>query len=372
MTLADYTEVAESAIRKPLLERNQGHDDSKGDQSQLPPTRETATKFKVRGIPNLGQTCFLTAAIHLARACEPFREALLQSPFPDQQVPADSDSADLSIATALRAAIMGVEDVKAQGSFEPDHLASTLEEVKGWDVNTQQDVTEIWLTFKEALHTCTNKAAREIYIYTYQYPATDNISPSANGNWASMLEHQSDSCGDRPFLGQTVIERICGSCKTAKPRTFATFGLLEVPMPPDVRSNTFGTTLSLSRLLDIKYQPTTVDAECDPCESMESFTESQMLTHLPDYPMLSLSRFEGTTTKIRDQVSFQVDGLNIHKFVLLEMRGDQSHLYDCRAVIHHRGDDLRAGHYVAYVRESLRDEESQQWILCHDEVMSFA
>ncbi|CAF9919317.1 hypothetical protein IMSHALPRED_004590 [Imshaugia aleurites] len=130
MTLADYTEVAESAIRKPLLVRNQGHDDSKGDQSQLPPTRETAIKFKVRDL-------LLDGGNPLARACEPIREALLQSPFPDQQVPADSDSADLSIATALRAAIMGVEDVKAQGSFEPDHLASTLEEVKGWDVNTQ-------------------------------------------------------------------------------------------------------------------------------------------------------------------------------------------------------------------------------------------
>ncbi|CAF9919320.1 hypothetical protein IMSHALPRED_004591 [Imshaugia aleurites] len=54
------------------------------------------------------------------------------------------------------------------------------------------------------------------------------------------------------------------------------------------------------------------------------------------------------------------------------MRGDQSLLYDCRAVIYHRGDDLRAGRYVAYVRESLRDEESQQWILYDDEVMSIA
>lgn len=88
--------------------------------------------------------------------------------------------------------------------------------------------------------------------------------------------------------------------------------------------------------------------------------------------MLSLSRFEETTTKIQDQVSFQVDGLNIHKCVLPEMRGDQSLLYDCRAVIYHRGDDLRAGRYVAYVRESLRDEESQQWILYDDEVMSIA
>ena len=298
---------------------------------------------------------------------EPFHNAITQTPFPNQTM-ADSVSVNndngkaLQLAKELRSAILWVEESEQQVPLEPVDLEKSLRAIKTeWHPNTQQDAFEAWQTFTEAFHTSTNKAKGDVA--TFQYPVEDGVLTSSDKNWQAILKHQSDSCGDRLFLAQYVIQRTCTSCQSPTELTFCTFTNIQVPKPMDVRSSAKrdGTAIPFEKLLAAKYRETLVDKNCDICDDRVNFSTSYLLTRLPEYLVFTLVRFEYGPIKnrINDPVEFAVDGLDMYEHVHPEMRATNTR-YDCRAVVHHRGGTMRAGHFVVYIQEELADGLGRQ------------
>lgn len=69
---------------------------------------------------------------------------------------------------------------------------------------------------------------------------------------------------------------------------------------------------------------------------------------------------------------FESDGLDLHKFIHPKKRTVKHSKYSCTAVVHHRGETMKAGHYVAYIREQLLDRKDTdtRWCLYDDRFVS--
>ena len=208
----------------------------------------------------------------------PFCEAVVQTPFPDQRIPESThvkneDASKLKLAKELRTAIIQISNTKVDGPFHPEKLERCLLAVKNdWHDNDQQDAHEAWMTIKGALHEITNKAKGEVA--SFQYPSTEDIAGSADSNWESILEFQSNSCGDRPFLGQYVMERWCTNCQKSKPVTFGTFTTLELTMPDSMRQTAMyaNRPLTIMDLLHTHYATEQIDVHCETCDEITSFS----------------------------------------------------------------------------------------------------
>ena len=85
-----------------------------------------------------------------------------------------------------------------------------------------------------------------------------------------------------------------------------------------------------------------------------------------------IARFEKglAGVKLKDRVHLEVNGLDVHDFVYPRKRTLDHPKYDCTAVVHHRGDTLRAGHYVTYLREDILVGKGSRWVIYDDEVVS--
>lgn len=378
ITFADFAQAAhtcmlESARAKGTLTQNP----SVNIKMTLPtgnnPRKDT---FAGRGIANLGQTCYLGATVQFATGCEPFFGAFVQTPFPDQKIPDSThgqseDAKKLMLARELRTILIQAEDTKADGPLNPEKLERCLLAVKqDWTRGNQQDAHEAWLTLQGALHACTNRA--EGQVESFQYPVNEDIVATADRNWDSIRKFQSDSCAERPFLGQYAMERACRDCGTPKPVTFGSSTVTHLKMPKRIRQAAViaNKPLTIMDLLHENYAAEIVELKCETC-GKSSFSQDESIMHLPQYLVFMIARFENGPdgVKFKDRVHFEVDGLDVHEFVHPRRRTLDHPKYDCRAVIHHLGDTLRSGHYVTYLREEKSDEEESRWVLYNDEVV---
>lgn len=92
-------------------------------QVNLPP----AQQHRARGLENLSQTCYLNAAVQFLRACKPFRDTVVMTPFQDQN---DSNKESLNLSEALSKTILEVENTTANGSFKATDLEQALLAIK--------------------------------------------------------------------------------------------------------------------------------------------------------------------------------------------------------------------------------------------------
>lgn len=212
------------------------------------------------------------------------------------------------------------------------------------------------MAFKEALHLCTNKVA-DVLVPNH-FPVDEDFAVSAERHWHSILNHEPNSYGERPFLGQYVMERVCEKCNAPKPRTFGTFTHLQMHILEAVMNfaSEKRKAIALQDLLSAKYETTRVDADCDNCGTLESFAEIQSITRLPEYIVFEIARFVfgHHAEKIKDSLTFEGCLLELKKYVSPQTRTQDSS-YRCQSIVHHRGDTMESGHYVACVREERTD-----------------
>ena len=360
ITLTEFVKAAHTCIYEPARAKGTLTQDPNVSRTLPVGKRQKKDIFGSRGITNLGQTCYLGATVQFATGCVPFCEAVEQTPFLNQTTHVKKkDASKLMLAKELRTAIIQIGNTKADGPFHPEKLERCLLTVKknDWDDNDQQDAHEAWMTLKGAVHESTNKAKGEVE--SFQYPSNEDIARSADSSWKSILEFQSNSCGDRPFLGQYVMERWCTRCQKSKPVTFGTFTTLELKMPDNTRQTAIDANkpLTIMDLLHENYATEPLEVQCETCDEITSFSQDHSITHLPDYLVFMVGRFvKGPAgAKLKDRVHFEVDGLDVHDFVHPKKRTLEHPKYDCTAVLHHRGDTMKAGHYVTYLREQTLD-----------------
>ena len=65
--------------------------------------------------------------------------------------------------------------------------------------------------------------------------------------------------------------------------------------------------------------------------------------------------FPGRTEKIRERIGFDLDGLDMTKYIQSHKEGDPPLIYDLFAVSNHYGN-LLGGHYTAYCKNRFKNK----------------
>ena len=307
-------------------------DSPKWDQ-KTPTTRS----ISVRGIKNLGQTCYLAASVRLIMSCRPLHDTIIDEKFQELS----------TITTKLMAAVREIPNPNETAPFEPRQLEKALHSFKPeWNPRKQRDATEDWSALIDAPHVCTNSSKRKVD--TFQHSVDEDICISADKAWKSVSMQQTNFVEQRPFLRQEVVHRIRSGCHHPKPMTFDVSTSLNVYLPSsDYKVDAVDRqSVDLQILLRDLYSAKSVEVHCDTCRKNTSFAETRRITHLPEYLVFTINRFEqsGKGSKHLSNVNFDINGLDMQEFTIGAGRIDTSSEYNCRAVIHHRGTTMRSGH----------------------------
>ena len=125
----------------------------------------------LRGIVNLGSASYLSASIHLLRACPRLRDAFTQNPFPNVidmslVIPAKPAlfKSYLKLCNDILSNMRELERIEVVDPYSSTRLLRTLQEQKpNWDQNTQQDAMEAIDIMQNAFHQITKKALARRY-----------------------------------------------------------------------------------------------------------------------------------------------------------------------------------------------------------------
>ena len=114
---------------------------------------------------------------------------------------------------------------------------------------------------------------------------------------------------------------------------------------------------NVSTLLRTYLAPEALDAHfrCDSCGERGHGVKQNRVLYWPPVLAVSLKRFTFDPTTLTPQK------IMYHVRFDMTLHGFSDTPYQLRALIEHRGETLRSGHYVAYVRTDAGD-----WYLCND------
>lgn len=385
ITLDQYARIAEAARNRPPKALRERESRQTKDALDAGLGRTTFLGFPdCRGIINLGATCYLSATIHLIRACQPLRDTLLTNPLPNavdvsQIAPARRTVMKryFKICSELRTTIQAIEQRDVKEPYAPKALQTSVQELRpGWTTGAQQDAKEAFDILTNCLHDVTNVATGGSM--SDEYAAGDAVAVASTRHWAATQACRSSSAGQGPVIAQSVQTKQCLRCRTWKGLHFETFTVLNVPIPKDLIQASLGDSLDLEQLLRARFNVEKLEnVECRHCDQVNNVpvkgpAEARLyITVAPQYLLVQLVRWawakgsDKPGSKISQAVTFVLDGLNLYPYLHPDTRSEGCAVYDCIAVVHHRGQVAEAGHYIAFVRQRDREGESQ-WIEYND------
>ena len=193
------------------------HDTAPTKDALLNHPTPSQARADLRGIVNLGSASYLSASIHLLRACPRLRDAFTQDPFPNVidmslVIPAKPAlfKSDFKLCSDIRSTMREVERIEVVDPYSPTRLLRTLQEQKpNWDQNTQQDAMEAFDIMQNALHEITNKASARRFLQ--QYAVDRPIAALAATHWCDVQKDQSSSLfSHRLSISSNVIRATQG------------------------------------------------------------------------------------------------------------------------------------------------------------------
>ena len=269
IALFQYARIAEAA-RQSDTKKMIDHGTAPTKDVLLNHPTLSQARADLRGIVNLGSACYLSASIHLLRACPRLRDALTQDPFPNVidmslVIPAKPAlfKSYLKLRGDIRSTMREVERIEVVNPCSPARLLRTLPEQKpNWDQNNQQDAMEAFEIMQHALHEITNKASARRF--SQQYAVDRPMAASAGTHWSDVQKDQSSSEGEDPFLLQAVYIKRFYTCHARKENTFETFTSLILQLPSQITATSLGQAAEIDQLLRFRFQEETLDdGQCD-------------------------------------------------------------------------------------------------------------
>ena len=321
------------------------------------------------GIFNLGNTCYVNAALQVLSNCEPLRQYFLSTKF------FSIDSFSLHFANILMHLYQGSA---TKGSMaERSNVVypfAFVRKIKIADArfqgNDQHDSQEFIDFLLDALH---EEIAKE------NLPFAPSPIPTSPRSVISTT-----------FTGSMKNEIECLCCHTISGLKEDFFNVsVELPNPPgEVAPSGLGSFIAwfkqtwLGDVLDNilpDFSPTTLHEcfeafckeeimkdenqyFCSTCNERQNAKKTLKICKLPDILIITLKRFKYSShysRKINRTVSFPMTDFDVRRFVTPDIPLDDSR-YDLVGMINHQGS-MSSGHYVAFTRTYGRE-----WYECDD------
>lgn len=189
--------------------------------------------------------------------------------------------------------------------------------------------------------------------------------------WESFRRSR-DSLVDKYWRGMEVSICTCTKCN-ARSVTYAVFDVLLLVIPSK-KTTLVGLFENWSKVEE------NVAYRCDKCKEPGTATKQTKLARLPDRLAICIQRFDQRSTKVTTPVEFPLQDLDLAPYApedgAPEVGGplaDDRHfngpfLYDAYAAIHHLGPTVRAGHYVAFIKDDADNDNA--WHKFNDKVIT--
>eukprot|EP00667_Euglena_gracilis_P003514 EG_transcript_3523 len=298
------------------------------------------------GLSNLGNTCYMNAALQCLSHTAQLRKYFLSKKFISSVVSRHKDGAQLtmSFAELIREIWSG-----QNSTLRPHRVKRAIDEVSkqfaGW---TQQDSHEFIACLLDTIHEDVNRIEKKRQVVV---PDSNNRPDHevAEESWKAHLLRENSIIVD-VFHGQIKSAVTCGTCSFASVRFDAALGF-SLPLPDGDGD------VQLDSCMDLFTAEERLEDDnmwfCEKCKKKTSSAKQINLFRLPKCLIVHLKRFKynvyGTVTKKLDNlVEFPVEGWDLRKWLPQQRQEDPTvqTLYDLYAVVHHFGT-ASVGHYTS-------------------------
>jgi len=331
---------------------------------------DSAESAQPRGLGNLGNTCYLNAALQALCSLQPLVQHFAHS---NERIQTAAFPTERQLALAFGQFTRSLGNTSVVGPTWPiEMLEAVVACNPSFDGGLQQDAHELLRSLLDGLHDALKAPLAEVVAAEYSRSFLRRWRPpneQGSGNLRQKVLVPESSVVERLFQGQLVSSVTCCCCGTVSSVAERSLDIsVEVAGNHGSSDACSERPLALHECLKSFFASEHLDGDnmyaCKQCECKRKADKAMRLLHLPPLLVIHLKRFhyDSSASKKKARVDFPLDGMSLSDFVAPGTDGC-GYEFTLSAVVAHHGDKLSNGHYTAYVRPALTEE---QWYHCDD------
>ncbi|XP_039298616.1 ubiquitin carboxyl-terminal hydrolase 33 [Nilaparvata lugens] len=329
---------------------------------------ETHEEQSLKGLKNIGNTCYMNAALQALSNTPPFAKYLLDCG--EQLILClENENHPMKLTRAVCQLLKYLRDTDENAYFRPSRLLRPVrQENPTFQVGNQQDTAEFLTILLNLLHQelktsvpqDTDKSIisdlfdGEIYSCVqcltcnkaHDKASKDRTWMSEQHDTSRVISVQIPSLEDLKVISEIATKySTLDNCKEMFRFTKGWFDWMSSLIPFRRRC------VSLHNCLEAFFCVGELKDEnmyrCRKCHTARDGITFSKIKQLPEVLCINLKRFLPESTKITEQVSFPITELDMTPYVHSECLSEIK-TYDLMATICHKGNSLNSGHYICY------------------------
>jgi ubiquitin carboxyl-terminal hydrolase 8 len=347
-----------------------------------------------RPLVNLGNTCFMNAALQCLSNTESLREYFASDSWKEDVNEDNPLGMNGDIARAYAQVIQQLWATNSVPPYNPKQLKSKIElHCPIFEGNEQHDAQELLAFLLDGLHEDLNRVTKKPYVQDIAVPLGKPHEIAAAEAWRNHLLRNKSIIVDL-FQGQTRSTLACSTCQYQSVK-FEPFMSLSLPLDEapafeeeeeeagvgegggeEGKAEGGGAGALQATSLDqcmasfLKAEELRGEEQwyCPACQQHREAHKKFDLWKLPPILMVHLKRFKvgegGACTKIDRTIRFPLKKWELQQQVVGPSSASNQCTYDLHAVLRHSGG-LTSGHYTAAVHDGY-DKSDEGWYVLDD------
>lgn len=310
------------------------------------------------GLHNLGNSCFLNSILQCLNHIEPLTQYFLTRTFVDDLNEDNPLGSGGNVARAY-AALLNDMWGGEYSTLAPRMLKQTVAAFAPQFNNSYQHDSQEFCSFlMDGLHEDLNRVKKKPYVEDVEGFGVEDGKVAMESWRKHLLRHNSiivDRC-----QGMHRSHVTCPHCGKESVK-FDIYSSISLPLVPAKNE----LPIPLADCLEKFTAGEQLDEDnawyCSSCKKHVCALKIMTLWSTPDILILHLKRFTFSASgrrgnivraKIKDQVNFPVDGLDLRPYIMGPIDEDAPPVYNLFGVSEHCGKTANSGHYTATVRNS--------------------